>query len=191
MEMDGFGEKSINNLLKAIEESRSVEFHKFLYSLGISEVGEATSRNLARDFKNINNLLAADFNSLVEIDDIGPKVASNIINYLNTDNAKDLLQRLTKELNILEVAEVSLDNMPLAGAQVVLTGKLNNYSRDEMKESLIQKGAKVSSSVSSKTNFVIAGDNAGSKLKKATELNVKIYNEDEYESILKNPSEYI
>ena len=81
--------------------------------------------------------------------------------------------------------------MPLAGAQVVLTGKLNNYSRDEMKESLIQKGAKVSSSVSSKTNFVIAGDNAGSKLKKATELNVKIYNEDEYESILKNPSEYI
>ena len=81
--------------------------------------------------------------------------------------------------------------MPLAGAQVVLTGKLNNYSRDEMKESLIQKGAKVSSSVSSKTNFVIAGDNAGSKLKKATELNVKIYNEDEYESILKNPSKYI
>jgi DNA ligase (NAD+) len=135
--------------------------------------------------------LNADFDHLLGIDDIGPKVASNIINYIKTDFAKSLLPRLILELDIIKTAEVDIANMPLNGVQVVLTGKLNNYSRDEIKENLILKGAKVSSSVSSKTNFVIAGENAGSKLKKAIELNVRIYDENEYESILKNPSKYI
>ena len=191
MEMDGFGQKSITKLLSSIESSRRVDLHKLIYSLGISEVGEATSRNLAQEYTNIDLFLDADFDHLLGIDDIGPKVASNIINYIKTDFAQSLLPRLIQELDIIKIAEVDLANMPLNGVQVVLTGKLNNYSRDEIKENLILKGAKVSSSVSSKTNFVIAGENAGSKLKKAIELNVKIYDENEYESILKNPSKYI
>jgi len=191
MEMDGFGQKSITKLLSSIESSRRVDLHKLIYSLGISEVGEATSRNLAQEYTNIDLFLDADFDHLLGIDDIGPKVASNIINYIKTDFAQSLLPRLIQELDIIKIAEVDLANMPLNGVQVVLTGKLNNYSRDEIKENLISKGAKVSSSVSSKTNFVIAGENAGSKLKKAIELNVRIYDENEYESILKNPSKYI
>ncbi|MDG1203210.1 MAG: hypothetical protein P8N65_05040, partial [SAR86 cluster bacterium] len=113
------------------------------------------------------------------------------VNYMQTDFAKSLLPRIIKELNVINVKEVDLADLPLNGIQVVLTGKLTNFSRDEIKENLILKGAKVASSVSSKTNFVIAGENAGSKLKKALELNVKIYDENEYESILKNPSQYI
>jgi DNA ligase (NAD+) len=189
--MDGFGQKSITKLLNSIESSRRVNLHKLIYSLGISEVGEATSRNLAQEYTSIDLFLNADFDHLLGIDDIGPKVASNIINYIKTDFAKSLLPRLILELDIIKTAEVDIANMPLNGVQVVLTGKLNNYSRDEIKENLILKGAKVSSSVSSKTNFVIAGENAGSKLKKAIELNVRIYDENEYESILKNPSKYI
>ena len=191
MDMDGFGEKSISNLLNSIEKSRRIDLHKLIYSLGISEVGEATSRNLAQEYKNIYSFLEADFDQLLEIDDIGPKVASNIVNYIKTDFAQSLLSRIIKELDVIEVDEVNLADLPLNGVQVVLTGKLNNFSRDEIKENLILKGAKVASSVSSKTNFVIAGENAGSKLKKAIELNVKIYDENEYESILKNPSQYI
>lgn len=191
MEMDGFGQKSITKLLSSIESSRRVDLHKLIYSLGISEVGEATSRNLAQEYISIDFFLNADFDHLLGIDDIGPKVASNIINYIKTDFAQSLLPRLIQELDIIKITEVDLANMPLNGVQVVLTGKLNNYSRDEIKENLILKGAKVSSSVSSKTNFVIAGENAGSKLKKAIELNVRIYDENEYESILKNPSKYI
>jgi DNA ligase (NAD+) len=110
---------------------------------------------------------------------------------MQTDFAQSLLPRIIKELNVINVKEVDLADLPLKGIQVVLTGKLTNFSRDEIKENLILKGAKVASSVSSKTNFVIAGENAGSKLKKALELNVKIYDENEYESILKNPSQYI
>ena len=110
---------------------------------------------------------------------------------MQTDFAQSLLPRIIKELNVINVKEVDLADLPLNGIQVVLTGKLTNFSRDEIKENLILKGAKVTSSVSSKTNFVIAGENAGSKLKKALELNVKIYDENEYESILKNPSQYI
>jgi len=191
MEMDGFGQKSITKLLNSIESSRRVNLHKLIYSLGISEVGEATSRNLAQEYTSIDLFLNADFDHLLGIDDIGPKVASNIINYIKTDFAQSLLPRLILELDIIKTAEVDIANMPLNGVQVVLTGKLNNYSRDEIKENLILKGAKVSSSVSSKTNFVIAGENAGSKLKKAIELNVRIYDENEYESIVKNPSKYI
>ena len=189
--MDGFGEKSISNLLNSIEKSRKVELHKLIYSLGISEVGEATSRNLAQEYKNIDSFVDADFNHLIEIDDIGPKVASNIVNYIKTDFAQSLLPRIIKELDVINVEEVNLADLPLNGIQVVLTGKLINFSRDEIKENLISKGAKVASSVSSKTSFIIAGENAGSKLKKAIELNVKIYDENEYESILKNPSQYI
>ena len=189
--LDGFGEKSINNLLESIEKSRQVELHRFIYALGIPEVGEATSRNLAREYKSIKKFINVNYLDLVEIEDIGPKVASNIISYLENNTSKELISNLSEKLNISEVKNTDIAEMPLNGIQVVLTGKLSRYSRDEMKENLIIKGAKVSSSVSSKTNFVIAGENAGSKLKKAMELGVKIFNENDYESILENPSKYI
>jgi len=191
MQMEGFGEKSISNLINSIENSRKIDLHKFIYSLGIQEVGEATSYNLAKEFKELETFLKTNFKHLIEIEDIGPKVAANIIRFLESEYSKPLIAQLIKELQIKPFKDVDSSLLTLKGLQIVLTGKLNNFSRDEIKENLISRGAKVSSNVSSKTSFVIAGENAGSKLKKAIELNVKIYDENEYESILKNPSQYI
>jgi DNA ligase (NAD+) len=188
--MEGFGEKSISNLINSIENSRKIDLHKFIYSLGIQEVGEATSYNLAKEFKELETFLKTNFKHLIEIEDIGPKVAANIIKFLESEYSKPLIAQLIKELQIKPFKDVDSSLLTLKGLQIVLTGKLNNFSRDEIKENLISRGAKVSSNVSSKTSFVIAGENAGSKLKKAIELNVKIYDENEYESILKNPSKY-
>lgn len=190
MQMEGFGEKSISNLINSIENSRKIDLHKFIYSLGIQEVGEATSYNLAKEFKELETFLKTNFKHLIEIEDIGPKVAANIIKFLESEYSKPLIAQLIKELQIKPFKDVDSSLLTLKGLQIVLTGKLNNFSRDEIKENLISRGAKVSSNVSSKTSFVIAGENAGSKLKKAIELNVKIYDENEYESILKNPSKY-
>ena len=190
MQMEGFGEKSISNLINSIENSRKIDLDKFIYSLGIQEVGEATSYNLAKEFKELETFLKTNFKHLIEIEDIGPKVAANIIRFLESEYSKPLIAQLIKELQIKTFKDVDSSLLTLKGLQIVLTGKLNNFSRDEIKENLISRGAKVSSNVSSKTSFVIAGENAGSKLKKAIELNVKIYDENEYESILKNPSKY-
>ena len=119
----------------------------------------------------------------------GEKMIFNLGAWLDDDFNQKLLSKFKNVLNI-EPIIISNKNLPLSGIKVVLTGKLSKYSREEIKEKFISMGAIISSSVSSRTDFVIAGENAGSKLKKAIELNVKIYDENEYESIIKNPSKY-
>ena len=188
---DGFGKKSINNLLASIEKSRSVDLSRLIYSLGIPEVGEATSRNLANAYLNFDKVQNASFKDLVELDDIGSKVAANIINYFQDTHTTSLLSRLLPELSVNEVKQLSEKETPLKGFLIVLTGKLAKYSRDELKENLINLGAKVSSSVSKKTTIVIAGENAGSKLKKASDLGINIIDEDNYTNFLNDPTKYI
>ena len=190
-QLDGFGKKSINNLLASIEKSRSVDLSRLIYSLGIPEVGEATSRNLANAYLNFDKVQNASFKDLVELDDIGSKVAANIINYFQDLHTTSLLSKLLPELSVNEVKQLSEKETPLKGIMIVLTGKLAKYSRDELKENLINLGAKVSSSVSKKTTIVIAGENAGSKLKKASDLGINIIDEDNYTNFLNDPTKYI
>ena len=190
-QLDGFGKKSINNLLASIEQSRSVDLSRLIYSLGIPEVGEATSRNLANSYLNFDKVQNAKFKDLIELDDIGSKVAANIINYFQDSHITFLLSKLLPELSVNKIQQLSGKDTPLKGFLIVLTGKLAKYSRDELKENLINLGAKVSSSVSKKTTIVIAGENAGSKLKKANDLGINIIDEDNYTNFLNDPSKYI
>ena len=190
-QLDGFGKKSINNLLASIEQSRSVDLSRLIYSLGIPEVGEATSRNLANSYLNFDKVQNAKFKYLIELDDIGSKVAANIINYFQDSHITFLLSKLLPELSVNKIQQLSGKDTPLKGFLIVLTGKLAKYSRDELKENLINLGAKVSSSVSKKTTIVIAGENAGSKLKKANYLGINIIDEDNYTNFLNDPSKYI
>ena len=189
-ELEGFGEKSINNLIKSIEISKNIDLHRFIYSLGIPDVGESTSRSLANNFKEFKKIQDASFADLVSIEDIGPKVASNIINFFKNDFVCLFIDDLLDNLKINRIKSPTLDEMPLLNLNIVLTGKLQKYSRDEIKENLLLNGAKVSSSVSKNTSLVIAGDNAGSKLNKATELGIKVLSEDEYIELLNDPKKF-
>lgn len=189
--MNGFGEKSINNLLDAIDKSRNIDLSKLIYSLGIPEVGEATSRNLAVSFLTFEAVKNASFEQLIVIEDIGSKVAANIITFFKSKDMNHIIDKLLPELSINKLDVLSRAEMPLKDISIVLTGKLAMFSRDEIKENLISMGAKVSSSVSKNTNLVIAGDKAGSKLKKANELGINILTEEEYSDFLNEPKKYI
>ena len=176
--LEGFGEKSATNLIKSIQASKDTNLSRFIYSLGIREVGEATAMNLALNFNNISNFLAADEQDFLEINDIGP-VASN---YIKEFLASDENINLVKDLIALGVnpkeMEVKNDN-PFSSKSIVITGSFNNIARSQLKEELIRVGARVSSSVSSKTEYLIAGEKPGSKLKKATDLQITILDEEE------------
>ena len=189
--MNGFGEKSINNLLDAIDKSRNIDLSKLIYSLGIPEVGEATSRNLAVSFLTFDVIKKASFDELIGIEDIGSKVAANIITFFKSKDMNHIIDKLLPELSINKLDVLSRAEMPLKDISIVLTGKLAMFSRDEIKENLISMGAKVSSSVSKNTNLLIAGDKAGSKLKKANELGINILTEEEYSDFLNEPKKYI
>ena len=189
--LEGFGKKSISNLLTSINNSRNIELSRLVYSLGIPEVGEATSRNLASAFLNFSSIQNASFKNLIELDDIGPKVASNIVNFFKHEYVSKLLVNLIPHLKIKKIIKKNIDEMPLLNMQIVLTGKLARFSRDEIKESLISMGAKVTSSVSKNTNFIIAGENAGSKLNKASELGIKVLSEENYSELINDPKKYI
>ena len=189
--LEGFGKKSISNLLTSINNSRNIELSRLVYSLGIAEVGEATSRNLASAFLDFSSIQNASFINLIELDDIGPKVASNIVNFFKHEYVSKLLVNLIPHLKIKKIIKKNIDEMPLLNMQIVLTGKLARFSRDEIKESLISMGAKVTSSVSKNTNFIIAGENAGSKLNKASELGIKVLSEENYSELINDPKKYI
>ena len=189
--LEGFGKKSISNLLTSINNSRNIELSRLVYSLGIPEVGEATSRNLASAFLDFSSIQNASFINLIELDDIGPKVASNIVNFFEHEYVSKLLVNLIPHLKIKKIIKKNIDEMPLLNMQIVLTGKLARFSRDEIKESLISMGAKVTSSVSKNTNFIIAGENAGSKLNKASELGIKVLSEENYSELINDPKKYI
>ena len=188
--LEGFGKKSVSNLIESIEQSRNIDLSRLIFALGIPEVGEATSRNLANEYRNIDKFVKADFYDLIKVDDLGPKVATNIINFLQNDFVSDFLKRLLPHLKIKQMKLLSKEDMPLLNKQIVLTGKLTQYSRDEIKENLIRLGAKVTSSVSKNTDFIIVGENAGSKLKKANELGIKVLSENDYLILRDEPNKF-
>ena len=183
IQMDRLGKKSAKNLLASIDKSKNTTLPKFIYALGIREVGEATAQALAYRYPDIDDLLRATVEDLESIQDIGPTVSSNIVAFFSDVSNLDLIKRLTEVGVVWPVKSITSSSI-LAGKTVVLTGTLESLSRQEAKDRLLAIGAKVSGSVSKNTDFVVAGPGAGSKLIKASELGVKTFDEQEFLTLL-------
>ncbi len=176
-ELERMGEKSAQNLIAAIEKSKVTSLPRFLYALGIREVGEATARSLAQSFGSLDNLMAASEERLQQVDDIGPVVAHFVAEFFQQSHNIDAVRALTSGGVTWPDIEVVESEQPLQGQTWVLTGTLESMSRDAGKEKLQQLGAKVAGSVSKKTTSVVAGPGAGSKLKKAEDLDIPVLDE--------------
>ncbi|MCI8793753.1 MAG: NAD-dependent DNA ligase LigA [Bacilli bacterium] len=183
--IEGFGEKSIKNLTDAIENSKSNSLEKLLFALGIRYVGKKTAKILAKEFKNIDNLIAADFDSLNRIRDIGDVIAKSVVDYFNSEENLELIQELKNlGLNMDYLGTETEEETAFSGKTFVLTGTLDSITRDVAKEKIEALGGNCAGSVSKKTNVVIAGHDAGSKLTKAEELGIDIWNEEEFLEVL-------
>jgi DNA ligase (NAD+) len=183
-EWEGFGETSVSNLFAAIEARRTIPLNRFLYALGIRHVGETNARRLARHFSDWEPLrvaaratdAAAEF---AGIEGVGPVVAETIADFFAEERNEAALDALLKQVRI-EPMEAVAAGHPLAGKTVVFTGSLEKMTRDEAKAAAERLGARVSGSISAKTNLVVAGPGAGSKLAKARDLGVETIDEDEW-----------
>ena len=184
LELDGFGELSVNNLLAAIERSKERPFARVLFALGIEEVGEVTGRNLAQRFRDVDALLGASPEDLAETPGVGEKMAQSIRAQLHDERMLALIGEL-RELGLRFHEEGPAPSQgPLAGKTLVLTGTLPELSREAATERIIAAGGRVTGSVSKKTDYVVAGDSAGSKLEKAQRLGVSVLDEDRLLALL-------
>lgn len=184
--LDRMGEKSVDNLLNAIENSKQNSLDKVIFALGILNVGKKAGKILAEKYLNLTNLMNATLDELVNLDDVGQITAESILDYLSDENNIKFINDLIKVgMNPqYEVQEVNTDNI-FAWKTVVLTGKLVELTRNEAKEYLEKYGAKVTGSVTSKTDLVIAGEKAGSKLAKAEQLGIRVINEEEFANMVR------
>jgi len=181
--LERMGPKSAQNLLNQIDAAKKRNFHRLLYALGIRYVGEKTAQILATHFRSLDKLAQASYEELVELPDIGPKVAESIIFFFRQKQNQELLQRLKEAgLKTEEEKETGAASSQgrFAGMTFVLTGELNRFTRDEAREIIENLGGKVTSSVSRKTAVVIVGQNPGSKLQRAQELNIPIWTEEKF-----------
>lgn len=176
--LDRFGDKKTKNLLNAIEASKKVDLDNFIYAIGIPNVGERTSRDLANKFKSFDALRHASLEELSDIDDIGEITAQNIIEYFRDPNISKSIDNLLKKG--IEISDVKADNNSdsLNDMTFVITGTIDNYKRDDIKKLLESNGAKVTGSVSKNTDVVLAGEKSGSKKDKAKDLGIEIYEND-------------
>ncbi|MBD9642202.1 NAD-dependent DNA ligase LigA [Pantoea sp. PNT02] len=181
--LDRMGPKSAQNVVDALEKAKSTTLARFLYALGIREVGEATAANLANHFGELEKVMNADLDALIEVQDVGKVVATHVRNFMDEESNRAVIRDLTEEIGVhwpqVEVVNVEEIDSPFAGKTVVLTGSLSQMNRDDAKERLVALGAKVSGSVSKKTDLLIAGEAAGSKLAKAQELGIPVIDEAE------------
>ena len=175
--LERMAEKSAQNLLDALEKSKKTTLGRFLYALGIREVGEATAKQLAKHFGDLPPLFLATEEALQEIQDVGPIVAKHIAAFFSEKHNRDVIEKLQQAGIHWEKIKIEKRELPLLGKTFVLTGTLHTLSRDAAKEKLENLGAKVAGSVSSKTSYVVVGDDAGSKLAKAKELDIEILDE--------------
>ena len=179
--LEGYGDKSVSNMLDAIEKSKSNSLERLLFGLGIPHVGEKTAKILCSNYKTLDNLMNASKEDLIEIDDIGDIIADSIIDFFNNSNNKEIINRL-KDLNINTkyLGQEVIEDENFSNKSFVLTGALTLFTRDEAKDKIESLGGKTVSSVSSKTDVVIVGDNPGSKYNKAKELGITIWTEEEF-----------
>lgn len=189
---DGWGEKSVANLFASIEQRRSIALNRFIYALGIRQIGEATAKKLAGaygSFENLNETLKQAgnqqvYDDLLNIEDVGPSVAEDLLGFFAEEHNQEVLSNLQSQIMIENYEAPAALNSPVAGKTVVFTGTLTTISRAEAKAGAEALGAKVAGSVSSKTDYVVAGEDAGSKLKKAIELGVAVLTEDEWRALI-------
>ena len=185
MLLEGFGEKSISKLLESASNSKKNSLERLLFGLGIRYVGKKTAKILSKYYKTMDNLIKADFDELKSINDIGDVIAKSIVDYFSDEKNINLINRL-KELNLnmrYLGEEVNTSNENINGKTFVITGTLSR-PRDEIKEEIEGLGGNVTGSVTKKTDYVIAGEKAGSKLTKANELGIRVLTEEEYNNML-------
>lgn len=183
--LDNFKDKKTSNIINSINRSKEVELYRFLFALGINEVGIKTAKDLAKKFKNLNAIMKASKEELQEVDDVGEVIADNIVEYFkDEENVKEIERLFNNGVSILEVQEN--ENSLFKNMTFVLTGTLENHTRSEMSAIIEKHGGNVSSSVSKNTTYVLAGSEAGSKLDKAKSLGVKIISENDILEMLKN-----
>jgi DNA ligase (NAD+) len=173
--------------LIGLKEAKNVPFERVLFAIGIRFVGETVAKKLAKHFKNIDAIRSASFDELVNVDEIGEKIAISVQQYFMDEAHNLLIERLKKAGLQFELVEKEGASNKLEGKAFVVSGVFTSFSRDEIKEVIESNGGKNVSSISSKTDFVVAGDNMGpAKLKKASDLGITILSEDEFIQLLKN-----
>jgi len=183
--MERMGEKSAANLINALEKSKQTTLPRFLYALGIREVGEATARILANHFLSLEAVESADLETLQQVSDIGPVVAAHIQAFFQQAHNLEVIEKLKQAgVHWPDLEAASTSEQPLAGMTIVLTGTMTSMPRDEAKQRLQALGAKVAGSVSKKTSLVVAGAEAGSKLGKAEQLSVEVISEEDLLELL-------
>ena len=186
--LDKVGEKLANNLINALQQSKSTSLNRFIFALGIPNVGEVTAENLVNQLGNLSAIENASLEQLQTVNDVGEVIAESIVDFFQEPHNRDVIEQLTSaEIGIhwpdVEIQALTIDS-PFTGKTVVLTGTLSQLTRDEAKDKLKKLGAKVTGSVSKKTDLVIAGEAAGSKLTKAEELGIKVIDEQEMIDLL-------
>ena len=188
--LDKIGEKSANNLLNALDASKNTTLSRFIFALGIPNVGEVTAENLVNQLGNLSAIENASLEQLQTVNDIGVVIAESIIDFFQEPHNRNVIEQLTSEeinihwQDITPQAQTTIVDSPFSGKTIVLTGTLSVLTRDEAKNKLKQLGAKVTGSVSKNTDLVIAGEAAGSKLDKAQELGIKVIDEQEMLNLL-------
>jgi DNA ligase (NAD+) len=180
------GEKSADNLIKAIEDSKHPSLARFIYALGIREVGETTALSLANAYGSLDAIKDVDEDTLQQVQDIGPIVAQHVTHFFSQTHNNEVIKNILDEgVRFRSVKKTTTSSQPLLGKVFVVTGTLSAMTRDQAKEKLRLAGAKVTGSVSAKTDYLLAGENSGSKLAKAEKLNVTVISEKDLPSFLK------
>lgn len=179
-ELEGFGKQSIKNLFDSIEASKEKPFEKVLFAIGIRFVGAGAAQKLARHFKSLEKLSKATEEEIEDVHEIGPSIAKSVCKFFSTADNIDVVERLKKAGLQMAIAETADSSNTLEGLTFVLTGSLQQFTRDEAKDKILTRGGKVTGSVSKKTDYVVVGENPGSKYEKADKLGIKILSEDEF-----------
>ena len=182
--IERLGEKSVDNLLEAIENSKNQPFEKVLFALGIRYVGAGVAKKLVKELKSIDEIINLPKEKIEEIPEIGPSIAQSLKDYFSKNENIEVIEKLKKVGLKFEVEQQENEDNSLENTTFVLTGTLDKYTRDEAKLEIEKRGGKVTSAVSNKTTYVLAGDKPGSKIEKAKKLNVKIIDESEFENLI-------
>jgi DNA ligase (NAD+) len=184
------GKKSAENLLQGIEASKNRGLTRVLNAISIRHVGQRVALVLARTFGDIDALVSAEIEAVGQIDEIGPTIAHSVISFVRSDEGADLIRQLRENgVSLKTSPDDAIDSSGVfANKTIVVTGALRKYSRDEIEKLIVQKGGRASSSVSKKTDFLIAGEDAGSKLEKARSLGVPVLSEDDFDSFMHRPN---
>jgi len=183
--LERFADKSASNIIKAIQDSKNTSLERFIYALGIRQVGQHMAKVLAEHLGSLDKIMNSTENELLQIKEIGPETAKSIVQFFNEQRNKELIKKLLNAGIQIQEKRKEEKSFKLQNKTFVFTGALKSMTREEAKELVEKLGGKAASSVSKKTSFVVAGEEAGSKLEKAKELGVKIITEEEFLEMIK------